>query len=135
MSEGTKQCPCEPLGGRSAAKVLEDIDRAMQMHDQLQALCERIDKIESRDTRPIKYLTLEGLSATLNLPMAYLRRLAETDTIPCLDVNGRRRFNPLRVQAALDQRAISSSEGERYTDITPLGSPTRQLTICPRVNA
>lgn len=49
-----------------------------------------------------EYIPLEALAETLKLPKAYLRISAEQSRIPCLDVNGRLRFNPVAVQAALD---------------------------------
>lgn len=50
----------------------------------------------------IKYISLEALAVTLKLPQKFLRKLADQKQIPCLNVNGRLRFNPIAVQAALD---------------------------------
>ncbi|MBN2512718.1 MAG: excisionase family DNA-binding protein [Sedimentisphaerales bacterium] len=51
------------------------------------------------------YISLEALAARLQLPKAYLRRLAAENQIPHLIVGGRYRFNPIAVQAALDRLA------------------------------
>lgn len=59
----------------------------------------------------ITYFSLEALAARLQLPKAYLRRMANENRIPSLSVGGRLRFNPLAVQAALDRLA---EEGVRY---------------------
>lgn len=56
----------------------------------------------------ISYISLEVLSATLGLPKGYLKDLADSGEIPCLDVNGRRRFNYQVVRETLDSKA---SEG------------------------
>ncbi len=53
----------------------------------------------------ITYFSLEALASRLQLPKAYLRRLAKENRIPSLSVSGRLRFNPVAVQAALDRLA------------------------------
>ena len=53
----------------------------------------------------IKFISLEALAVTLNLPQKFLRELADKKQIPSLDVNGRLRFNPEVVQSALNQIA------------------------------
>lgn len=52
-----------------------------------------------------EYISIEVLAAATLLPQKYLRRLADTGVIPSLNVNGRLRFNPAQVQAALDELA------------------------------
>ena len=59
---------------------------------------------QGMETR-ISYISLEALSATLGLPKAYLKNLADSGEIPCLDVNGRRRFNRQAVRETLDSKA------------------------------
>lgn len=50
-----------------------------------------------------QYLTLDALAARLGLPKDYLRNLVEKKQIPCLDVNGRLRFNEHNVRDAFDR--------------------------------
>lgn len=52
-----------------------------------------------------QYLSLEALAARLGLPRNYLRNLAQEKLIPCLNVNGRLRFDESNVRAALHQLA------------------------------
>jgi len=58
-----------------------------------------------------QYLSLEALAATLGLPQKYLKDLAKSNEIPCLDVNGRLRFDPNRVRKALDRIASLKQRG------------------------
>jgi hypothetical protein len=51
------------------------------------------------------FVSLEALAAGLCLPKAYLKELALKGSIPCLNVNGRLRFNIIAVQQALDKLA------------------------------
>jgi hypothetical protein len=52
-----------------------------------------------------KYISFEVLAASTRLPQKYLKDLIAAGKIPYLDVNGRMRFNPAQVQAALDKLA------------------------------
>ena len=52
-----------------------------------------------------QYLSLERLSAILNLPQSYLRKLAKQKQIPFLDVSGRMRFQEKDVREALTKMA------------------------------
>ena len=61
----------------------------------------------------IIYIPLDSLSARTKLPKAYLRRLAKENIIPSLSVNGRLRFNPVAVQAALDRLAEKGGGDEQ----------------------
>jgi len=53
-----------------------------------------------------EYLSLEALSARLNLPQNYLRVLTDSSAIPSLDVNGRLRFSEPDVRDALSVLAL-----------------------------
>ena len=55
------------------------------------------------------YITLDRLTGKLGLPGAYIKELAAGKKIPSLNVNGRLRFNPQQVQAALDRMAEGGS--------------------------
>jgi len=57
------------------------------------------------------FISLDHLAARCGLPKTYLKELAESGDIPCLNVNGRRRFNPVRVQQALDRIAADAPTG------------------------
>ena len=57
-----------------------------------------------------EYISLEVLAAKLRLPLKYLRKLAKTNKIPSLNVNGRLRFNPDAVQEALDKIAANGAQ-------------------------
>ena len=49
-----------------------------------------------------EYITLQSVAALLNLPAAYLKRLADAKQIPFIDTgNGRRRFMEADVRNAL----------------------------------
>ena len=52
-----------------------------------------------------EYLSLEALAVSLNLPKHYLKGLAQSGVIPCLDVNGRLRFSEPDVRDALSTLA------------------------------
>ena len=52
------------------------------------------------------FISLDALATTLGLPRAYLRRLAEQGKIPCLDVNGRLRFDEPAVRHALHELSL-----------------------------
>lgn len=54
------------------------------------------------------FVSLEALAAELCLPKSYLRNLAAQKLIPCLNVNGRLRFDSVVVMDALTK--LSSSE-------------------------
>ncbi|HUT30840.1 MAG TPA: hypothetical protein VMX13_13695 [Sedimentisphaerales bacterium] len=51
------------------------------------------------------YIPLDSLATRLGLPKKYLKQLAEAGDIPCLDVNGRSRFNEAEVRVALSSLA------------------------------
>jgi len=51
------------------------------------------------------FITLDALANSFNLPKGYLKKLAEEDLIPSLNVNGRLRFNIACVQQALEELA------------------------------
>lgn len=51
------------------------------------------------------YISLENLSGRLNLPQKFLRTLADTGDIPCLNVNGRLRFSEQQVREVLAKKA------------------------------
>ena len=59
-----------------------------------------------KDTK-YTYVSLEALAVELGLPKVYLKQLAVKGSIPCLNVNGRLRFNPVAVQQALDKLAAA----------------------------
>ena len=63
------------------------------------------------DTPSRTYVSLEALAARLGLPQKYLRDMVESDDIPCLDVNGRLRFNESDVRAALKRLAATNRPG------------------------
>lgn len=48
------------------------------------------------------FVTLDALANIFNLPRGYLKKLAEENLVPSLNVNGRLRFNITGVQQALD---------------------------------
>jgi excisionase family DNA binding protein len=52
-----------------------------------------------------KFYTLSAMAEQTGLSKDYLRELADQRKIPCLNVRGRRRFNPGAVQSALDRLA------------------------------
>ena len=58
-----------------------------------------------------QYLSLEALAATLGLPQKYLKDLVQNGKIPCLNVNGRLKFDPDNVRKALDRIASLSQRG------------------------
>ncbi len=58
------------------------------------------------------YVSLEALAIELGLPKVYLKRLAVKGSIPCLNVNGRLRFNPAAIQQALDRLAAEGRTDE-----------------------
>jgi len=60
-----------------------------------------------------EFVSLDRLATHFDLPKPYLRNLAEKGLIPSLDVNGRRRFNPLAVEKALER--LSSIPKRRQT--------------------
>lgn len=60
------------------------------------------------------YLPLEALAARLSLPIGYLRKLAKTRIIPCLDVNGRLRFLESEVRKALSDLAANETGGTSH---------------------
>jgi hypothetical protein len=51
------------------------------------------------------FIPLKRLSSRLGLSSRYLRQLADDSLIPSLKINGRLRFNPSRVQDALNRLA------------------------------
>jgi|GEM_PF-6259196 len=55
------------------------------------------------------YVSLESLSANLNLPKAYLKQLVANRLIPCLNVNGRLRFDIANVRQTLSDLAAKGS--------------------------
>ncbi len=59
-----------------------------------------------------EYISLEVLAASTRLPQTYIRDLIEAGHIPFLNVNGRLRFNPAQVQAALDDLAAKGVDDE-----------------------
>lgn len=59
------------------------------------------------------FVTLEALANIFNLPKGYLKRLAEDNLIPSLNVNSRLRFNPAAVQQALDALAAKGATNEQ----------------------
>ena len=59
------------------------------------------------------YDSLDGVARRLLLPKSYLQRLVAENKIPYLDVNGRKRFNPVAVKKALDKLAADGgSDGK-----------------------
>ena len=60
-----------------------------------------------------KYISLEALASTFNLPQKFLRELAESKKIPTLKVGNRLRFNPKAVQQALDRFAAKGGDDEQ----------------------
>lgn len=61
----------------------------------------------------IKYISIEVLAASLNLPQKYLKELSSQGVIPSLCINGRLRFNPQTVQQALDNLAAGGGSDEK----------------------
>ena len=57
------------------------------------------------------YIPLDALATRLGLPRTYLRNLAKEKLIPCLNVNGRLRFDEGSVREALRCMA-STVEGD-----------------------
>jgi len=57
------------------------------------------------------FVPLDCLAASLALPRAYLRRLADQKAIPSLDVNGRLRFDERAVRDALLRLAEHPHKG------------------------
>ncbi len=53
------------------------------------------------------FISIDPLASHLGLPKSFLKELADKKMIPSLDVNGRRRFNPVKVQEVLDDMAAS----------------------------
>jgi hypothetical protein len=51
------------------------------------------------------YINLRALAAKTGLPKGYIKELALSQKIPCLQVSGRLRFNPAAVQTELDRLA------------------------------
>ena len=49
--------------------------------------------------------SLDGVARRLLLPKSYLQRLVADGQIPYLDVNGRKKYNPIAVKQALDEIA------------------------------
>ena len=58
------------------------------------------------------FVTLDTLVNIFNLPKGYLRKLADENLIPSLNVNGRLRFNSEAVQKALDELATKGEDNE-----------------------
>ena len=58
------------------------------------------------------YISLESLAVELGLPKSYLKQLAVKGSIPCLNINGRLRFNPATVQQAIDKLAVKGGHNE-----------------------
>jgi len=58
------------------------------------------------------FVTLDALANIFSLPKEYLKKLAEDNLIPSLNVNGRLRFNTEAVQKALDCLAANGGENE-----------------------
>ena len=55
------------------------------------------------------FVTLDALANNFNLPKGYLKKLAEENLIPSLNVNGRLRFNLKSIQQALDNLAAKGA--------------------------
>jgi len=58
-----------------------------------------------------QFISLDALANRIGLPKTFLKELADKRLIPSLDVNGRRRFNPLQVQEVLDRLAADKESG------------------------
>lgn len=58
------------------------------------------------------FVALSKLATWFDLPKHYLKELADKGLIPCLNVNGRRKFNPAAVEAALDRLAHRGAGNE-----------------------
>lgn len=58
------------------------------------------------------YVPLEPLALSLGLPKRFLRELVDDNAIPSLNVNGRLRFNPIKVQEALDEIAACENKAK-----------------------
>ena len=56
-------------------------------------------------TAPTSFLPLDVVASRLGLPCKWIRDQADTGTIPCLKVNGRRLFDLESVRDALVERA------------------------------
>lgn len=52
-----------------------------------------------------EFVSLGNLSSRLSLPERYLKELSNKSLIPCLNINGRLRFNVIAVKIALDKLA------------------------------
>lgn len=57
------------------------------------------------------YLSLEALAVEIGLPKLYLKQLAVKGSIPCLNVNGRLRFDAVSVSKALNELAGNGNIG------------------------
>jgi hypothetical protein len=60
-----------------------------------------------------KFVSLSRLSSHFGLPERYLKELSDKGLIPCLNVNGRPRFNVEGVQTALDKLASKGASNGR----------------------
>ena len=58
------------------------------------------------------FVTLDALANNFNLPKGYLKKLADENLIPSLNVNGRLRFSIAAVQQALDKLAVKGGYDE-----------------------
>lgn len=59
------------------------------------------------DNMSKKYISIKTTAKILNLPVSYLKVLADNKAIPFLVVNGRLRFNLEAVEAALNELAAN----------------------------
>lgn len=63
-----------------------------------------------------KFVNLNVLAQDFGLPATYLRDLAMSRKIPCLNVRGKLRFDPDDVAVALDKLAMGKETGDNADD-------------------
>lgn len=66
-----------------------------------------------------KYINLNVLAQNLGLPANYLRRLALNREIPCLNVNGKLRFDADAVEETLEKLSIVSRQNSVENQLMP----------------